>query len=567
MRGQSSGKYGVADTAPGERLGFDIGILGGRVVDGAGNPWYYADVGIEGRRIAKIGRVDRKECDRVIDAKGKYVCPGFIDIHTHSDITAILYPGCDSTIRQGVTTHLIGNCGESAAPLREPYVDLWMNYWGGWAGRMEAWKWRSFGEYLHFLEKRGVGHNIAALVGHSTVRTAAMGAERRAPTRKELGLMKELVEEAMRSGAFGMSTGLVYPPGCFAKTDEIIALAKVVAKYRGMYTSHIRGERETILEAIREAIRIGEEAGVRVEISHNCPKIGAWGWTGKTLGLVEKARERGIEVTVDNDVHTDLAPSLSSALPQYLHELRKEELLEHIRDPKNRRRIKREIIEDRLPAFGPSGLLKHGKFDRIFLLSVPRQKELEGRTIAQIARKRRQDPFETYFDLIVQEEDRIEAIFDYILEPDIRAVLAHPLVMVSSDCSTQSLERPPGEPVPYIPCAFGEYPGIFERYVRDEPVLTIQEAVRKMTSFPAQKIGLLDRGLLRPGMVADVTVIDLARIKDRATNLWPHRYPFENYPPRYPEGVPYVIVNGKVAVDGGEQTKTLAGEVIRHEWR
>ncbi|MEM2890918.1 MAG: D-aminoacylase [Thermoplasmata archaeon] len=548
-------------------MGFDIGILGGRIVDGAGNPWYYADLGVKGKRIAKIGRVDKRDCDRVIDAKGLYVCPGFIDIHTHSDITAILYPGCDSTIRQGVTTHLIGNCGESAAPLREPYVDLWMNYWGVWAGTMKDWKWRTFAEYLEFLEKRGVGHNIAALVGHSTVRTAVMGAERRAPTAKELKLMKELVEEAMRAGAFGMSTGLVYPPGCFAKTDEIIALAKVVAKYGGIYTSHIRGERETVLDAIREAIRIGEEAGVSVEISHNCPKIGAWGWTDKTLGLVEDARERGLEVTVDNDVHTDLAPNLSSALPQYLHELNKDALIQHLKDPKNRRRIKREIIEDKLPAFGPSGLLKHKRFDRIFLLDVPRQKGLEGKTIAQIARQRRQDPFETYFDLIIEEDDKIVAIFDYILESDIRALLVHPLVMVSSDCSTQSLDGVKDGKGPYIPCAYGEYPGIFERYVRDEPVLTIQEAVRKMTSFPAQKIGLLERGLLRPGMVADITVIDLARIKDRATNLWPHRYPFKNYPHRYPEGVPYVIVNGVVAVDGGEQTKARAGEVLRHDWR
>lgn len=548
-------------------MGFDIGILGGRVVDGAGNPWYYADLGIKGKRIAKVGRIDRKECDRTIDAKGKYVCPGFIDIHTHSDITAILYPGCDSTIRQGVTTHLIGNCGESAAPLREPYVELWMNYWGGWAGRMEAWKWRSFAEYLSFVEKRGVGHNIAALVGHSTVRTAVMGAERRAPTAKELGLMKDLVEEAMRAGAFGMSTGLVYPPGCFAKTDEIIALAKVVARYGGIYTSHIRGERETVLDAIKEAVRIGEAAGVSVEISHNCPKIGAWGWTKKTLGLVEAARKKGIEVTVDNDVHTDLAPSLSSALPQYLHELKKQDLLDHLKDPENRKRIKKEIIEDRLPAFGPSGLLKHNEFDRIFLLDVPRQKDLVGKTVAQVAKRRGKDPFEAYFDLIVEEEDRIVAIFDYILEEDIRAVLVHPLVMVSSDCSTQSLTGTKQEAPPYIPCAFGEYPGIFERYVRDEPVLTLQEAVRKMTSFPAQKIGLLDRGLLRPGMVADVTVIDLARIKDRATNLWPHKYPFKNYPHKYPEGVPYVIVNGNVAVDEGEQTKALAGEVIRHDWR
>lgn len=544
----------------------DIGILGGRIVDGAGNPWYIGDIGVAGKKIAKMGKIDKSECRRTIDARGLYVCPGFIDIHTHSDITVLIYPGCDSTLRQGVTTHLIGNCGSSAAPMREPYVDLWKTYWGDWAGTFDKDEWRTFGEYLKVLERSGVGHNIAALVGHGAVRTATLGAERRAPNPKELKLMKGLVDEAMRSGAFGLSTGLVYPPGSFAKTDEIVELCKVVAKYGGMYTSHIRGERETIADAIKEAIMIGERSGVRVQISHNCPKIGAWGRTKETLGLVEKARKRGLDVTVDNDVHTDLAPALSGALPQYLAELKKKDMLEHIKSKSNRERIKREIIEDRLPAFGPSGLLKHGLFDRIFIMHCPKQKKLEGKTIDQVARERRKDTFETYFDLMVEENDDIIAIFDYISEDDIKKLLVHPLVMVSSDCATWATHGPLTDPPPYEPCAFGEYPGILERYVRDEELLTMQEAIRKMTSFPAQRIGLLDRGLLRPGMKADITMIDLDKIKDRATNLWPHEYPFKNYPHRYPDGIPFVIVNGTVAVDKSMQTKALAGEVLRHKW-
>jgi N-acyl-D-amino-acid deacylase len=536
-------------------------------VDGAGNPWYVADIGLSGKKIAKIGTLDRKDCKRTIVAAGLYVCPGFIDIHTHSDITALVFPGCDSTLRQGVTTHLVGNCGLSAAPLKDPYVDVWKNFWGGWSGTMDIWNWRSFGEYMKELGRRGLGHNIATLVGHSTVRTAIIGGARRAPNSKELSRMKELVRDAMKQGAFGMSTGLVYPPGCFAKTREIIELCKVVAEFDGLYTSHIRGERETILGAIREAITIGQRSGVSVQISHNCPKVGAWGTADQTLGLVEEARRNGIDVTVDNDVHTDLAPSLSEDLPQYLHELSTADRIEHLRNKVNRKRIKREIIEDKFPAAGHAGLLKHGHFDRIFLMHVPGQKRLEGRTIQDVATQRRKDPFDVYFDLIVETEDKTEAIFDYILEEDVRKLLVHPIVMISSDCSTRSLEGPASNPRLYRPCAFGEYPGIFERYVRDEPILTIQEAVRKMTSYPAQRIGLYDRGLLRPGMMADITTIDLSKIKDRATNLWPHKYPFENYPHRYPDGVPYVIVNGHVAVDDGRQTKVLAGEVLRHEWR
>ncbi len=543
---------------------FDLGILNGRVVDGAGNPWYYGDLGIVGKRIAKIGKVERKDCRETIDAKGMFVCPGFIDIHTHSDLTALVFPGCDSTLRQGVTTHLIGNCGLGIAPLREPYLDLAKTYWGEWAGSEIDFTWRTFGEYLRTLEKKGIGHNMAALVGHGAVRTAVLGAERRAPKSAELKLMKDLVDEAMRAGAFGMSTGLVYPPGSFAKTDEIVELCKVVAKYGGMYASHIRGERETIAEAIKEAIQIGQRSGVRVQISHNCPKYGAWGRTKETLGLVEAARRKGFDVTIDNDMHTDLAVRLGHALPQYLHELSKQEILELMRSSADRKRIRGEIIEDRLPAWGPSGLLKHGRFDRMFLLHCPKDPKLVGKTVAKIAEMRGKNPFETYFDLILEHEDEIVAIFDYISEDDVAALMKDPNMMISSDCATWSEKGPMTDPPPYIPCAFGEYPGILQRYVRDEPITTLQDMIRRMTSFPAQKIGLFDRGVLRPGMRADIAIIDLPRLKDRATNRWPHEFPYENWPHRYPEGIPYVIVNGTVAVDKGKQKKVLAGEVIRY---
>ena len=543
---------------------FDLGILNGRVVDGAGNPWYYGDLGVVGKKIAKIGSVERKDCGQTIDAKGMYVCPGFIDIHTHSDLTALVFPGCDSTLRQGVTTHLIGNCGLGIAPLREPYLDMAKTYWGEWAGSEIEFTWRTFGEYLRTLEKKGVGHNIAALVGHGAIRTAVLGAERRAPKPAELKLMKELVDEAMRAGAFGMSTGLVYPPGSFAKTDEVVELCKVVAKYGGMYTSHIRGERETIAEAIKEAILIGQRSGVRVQISHNCPKYGAWGRTKETLGLVEDARKKGFEVTIDNDMHTDLAPKLAHALPQYLHELSKEDMLKLMRSAADRKRIRNEIIEDRVPAFGPSGLLKHGRFDRIFLLHCPKDPKLVGKTVAKVAEMRGKDPFETYFDLILEHDDEIVAIFDYISEDDVAALMMDPNMMISSDCATWSEKGPMTDPPPYMPCAFGEYPGILQRYVRDEPITTLQDMIRRMTSFPAQKIGVFDRGVLRPGMKADIAVIDMPRLKDRATNRWPHEFPYENWPHRYPEGIPYVIVNGTVAVDKGKQKKVLAGEVIRY---
>jgi len=539
---------------------YDIGIVGGRVVDGSGNPWYRGDLAVRGDSIARIGRVDPQECKKVVDASGCYVCPGFVDIHTHSDTSVFRYPGCDSTLRQGVTTHLAGNCGDSGAPVRRPHDRRWREY----MEIPEDQSWESFEEYLRAVEGLSLGHNIATLVGHNAVRTAVIGPDERAPDAAELEDMCSLVDEAMRAGAYGLSTGLVYPPGCFADTDEIVALAKVAASHGGMYASHIRGERETILEAISEAIDIGRRSGARVQISHNCPKVGASGRTRETLGLVERAREEGLDVTIDNDVHTDFGPRLAQALPQYLHKLPTAELMKMLKEEEFRERVKREIVEDKLPAPGYGGLLRHGLFDRIFLLSVPGEKPLEGKTVADVARARGRAPLDTYLDLLVETEDRARTICDYIDEEDIRALLAHPLMMVSSDCATRSVDAP-GEPGDvYEPCAFGEYPGILERYVREEKLITIEEAVRKMTSFPAQKIGLFDRGLLRPGMKADIAVVDLGRVRDRATNRWPHEYPFENYPHQYPDGIPHVIVNGGVAVEDGEQTLVGTGAVLRH---
>ncbi|HEX9908923.1 MAG TPA: D-aminoacylase [Thermoplasmata archaeon] len=542
-------------------MSYDLGILNGRIVDGSGNPWYYGDIGIVGKKIERIGRVGRAECRRAIDARNLYVCPGFIDIHTHSDLTPFDHPGCDSTLRQGVTTHLNGNCGDSPAPLKGPGAAAWRKH----TRMRDEWDWTSFGEYLRALESLRLGHHIGTLVGHNTVRAMAMGWQRREPNAKELRFMKDLVEQSMLDGAFGLSTGLVYPVGCFAKTDEIVELCKVVARYGGMYASHIRGERETIMKAIKEAIEIGRRSGARVQISHNCPKQGASGRTKESLGLVEKARGEGLEVTIDNDVHTDFGPTLGHALPPYLHELDKAELARLLADPKVRAKVRKEMIDDKLPAPGYGGLYKHGLFNRIFILYAPGLKGLEGKTLAQLAKARRKDSWDVYFDLIIESKDTIVTLCDYIEEKDIRALMVHPLMMFSSDCAACALTGSEKDRAEYSPCSYGEYPGIFERYVRDEPVLSIQEAVRKMTSFPAQKIGLYDRGLLRPGMVADIAAIDLSRIKDNATNLWPHKYPFVNFPPRYPEGIPYVVVAGQLAVDRGRQTKVRAGEVLRQK--
>jgi len=542
----------------------DIVLAHGRIVDGCGNPWFRGDVGIRAGRIARIAPPGTLAGQQVIDVGDRFVTPGFIDIHTHSDLTILVNRRAESAVRQGATTHILGNCGMSPAPLKEERRAEMENYWGRISEQPEVtWNWRTFGQYLGALETGGLAINVGSLAGHAALRMAVMGLAARAPTPAELEGMRELLAEALQAGAFGLSTGLVYPPGCFASTDEIVALCRVVARYHGLYASHIRGERETILDAVAEAIHIGREAGVPVQVSHNAPKFGAPCDATANLRLVEEARARGQDVTVDNDLHTDLGPPLTGGLPQDVQELPVAEIVALLRDPDSRRRIREDIVLDRRPAFGPAGLLKHGQWQRITILRAPHSPHAVGQTVATLARERGQEPFDTYLDLIVENGHDAEAIFDYIDEANIRILLRHPAAMICSDGQVSALYGFLNDPQTYCPCSYGEFPGVLERYVRDEAVLTLEEAVRKMTSFPAQRLGLTDRGVLRPGAWADVVVFDLARIRDRATNLYPHTYPFENYPHRYPEGIDYVFVNGVLVVEGERHTGALPGQVLR----
>ena len=542
----------------------DLVIANGRIVDGCGNPWYYGDVAVRGDRIAAIGAAGALRGRAVVDAGGRYVAPGFVDPHTHSDISILQHPRADSVVRQGVTTHVTGNCGMSPAPLSAAHRDEALHNWAHyWDISGVAWDWTSFRQYLKALELAGGAINIAPLVGHGALRLAVMGLADRPATVKELARMERLLDAALRAGAHGLSTGLVYPPGCYAGTDELVRLCRVVGRYQAMYTTHIRGERETILEAVAEALAIGRECGVAVEVSHNAPKWGAREDAGANLALIEEARRDGLDVTTDNDVHTDLAPRLSRALPQPVLDLGHEALMALLGDPGERDDLRRAIADDVLPGAGYTGLVRHGRFERIVILHAGRHPELRGRSVADIAADRGSAPLDTYLDLIVEEDDQIVGIFDYVDERDIRALLRSPLAMVSSD----GLVMPPVEtlddPALYWPCSYGEYPGVLERYVRDEPVLRLEEAIRKMTSFPAQRFGLLDRGVLRPGLRADVVVFDLDKVRDRATNLYPHAYPFENIPHRHPEGLDWVLVNGEPVIAEGEHTGALPGRVLR----
>ncbi len=543
-------------------MSYDILIINGKVVDGTGNPWFKADIAIQKGKIVGLGRLNKREAKKVLDAEGCYVSPGFIDIHSHSDLTLLIIPGADSRIRQGITTEVIGNCGVSLAPISEKYYGLLKKYYGE-LGRGISWDWHSLGEYLNTLEKQGIALNVGQLIGHGTLRMSIMGHEKRLATEKELDEMKNLVAESMEAGAFGMSTGLVYPPGCYSNTEELVELCKVVAQYGGIYTSHIRGERENIVEALKEAIKIGEKAGIPVQVSHNCPRYGAWHRLNETLPLYDAARTKGIEVTLDNDAHTDVGTYLWKTLPQWVYEKEIEEVIAIIKDPENRERVKGEIVEDKLPGFGPVGLLKHNRWDRIVIYQCKKNISFVGKTIKEIAEERKESPWDCFFNLILEEKGDIQAIFEQKSLDDIRTLLRYPLMMISSDGYSLSKEGILAKDALYSPSSFGEYPYILQRFVREEKFLTLWEAIRKMTSFPAQKLGLWNRGIIRRGMWADLVIFNLEKIKDKSTNLYPHSYPFKNYPHDYPEGIEYVLVNGEIALENGKQTGILPGKILR----
>lgn len=532
---------------------YDILVKNGKVVDGTGNPWFKADIGIKNGRIADVGTLT-SNAEKVIDASNMVVCPGFIDMHSHSDLELLINNYAESKVRQGVTTEVIGNCGVSGAPLNDelkgnfrkenPILDE--------AGL--ALNWSTMEEYFKTLEKGGLSVNVAALVGHANVRVCVMGYENRPPTKKELEEMKKVTEESVKAGAFGLSTGLIYPPSSYADTSEIIELAKVVAKYDGIYASHIRGEdAPRLIESVREAIKIGESAGVSVQISHHKAhgKL-AWGKVNTTLRMIEEARERGVQVTCDVYPYTAASFGLSALLPPEAHEGGIPKMIERLKNSKWRKRIRKEMIEG-LPKW-PSPFLTAG-WDSIMIAFSSRHPEYEGRMISEICSSLNVDPFDFVFNLLIEEEASVQVVRFTMREGDVCTVLSHPVSMVGSDasiCATYGFLSK-GKPHPR---AYGTFPRVFKRYVNELGVLRLEEAVRKMTSFPACKLKLFDRGVIRASMWADLVVFDLKEISDEATYADPHKYP---------KGIEYVIVNGEIVIEKGKHRKVLPGKVLRHK--
>ncbi|TFH12015.1 D-aminoacylase [Candidatus Bathyarchaeota archaeon] len=535
---------------------FDILIRNGRVIDGAGNPWYRADIGVKDSKIYAIGKLGKADAKKTIDASGHFVSPGFIDAHSHSDFNTLVYRDMENIIHQGITTVVAGQCGSSPAPVSdliraEAQRSLDSELPQGIKLKIS---WSSFDDYLKEEKKQGLGANVAHMVGHGAIRAAAIGYAARAPTADELEKMREYTAEAMKSGAYGISTGLIYPPGIYAKTDEIIEVAKVAAQYGGIYDSHIRGEGKTLMMALEEALEIGYKAKIPVQISHH--KIASrtlWGSSVQTMQMFEEAREKGLDVTVDQYPYKAGSTSLMTLLPPWVHDGGREKALERLRDPQLRARMKKEIEEG---IEGWENFAGELGWENVFVTSVitDANKPVEGMNMTEIKKHRgAKDEFTALYELLLEEEGAPGMVIFYGDEEDVKRIMKHPLHMVGTDAGCCTIEGPFCKGKPH-PRHYGTYPKILGKYVREEKTITWQEAVRKMTSFPAQRFGILDRGLLRPGMWADITVFNPETVIDRATYKDPHNFP---------AGIPYVIVNGEITISEGKYSKSRAGTTLR----
>jgi N-acyl-D-amino-acid deacylase len=531
-------------------MAWSLLIRNGSVMDGTGAAARPADVALDGDRIAAIGPGLRGEAARVIDAAGHVVAPGFIDAHSHSDLFYFACPSAESKVRQGVTTEVVGMCSFSQAPLRPGQEEI-VRGWAGGIGATLDLRWETFAQYLDALAAVRPAVNIAHLAGHGALRIAAMGFENRLAGAADLKAMERLLGEAMDAGAFGFSTGLVYAPSAYSDTAELIALAKSMQPRNGLYFSHIRGESSMLLDSIAEAIRIGEEGGVGVQISHvkasgkeNWPKIDA------ALRMIEDGKTRGVDVLGDVYPYNAGSTKLDNLMPAWAHDGGLAKLLERLSDRATRRKIAEECLIDgeRWGTVSQGGI----GFDQIFIASCKRR-ELEGLNLAQIARQSGIAPVDTLMNLLLEQKCTVGMVSFSQSIDNVAKVIQHPSLMIGSD-SIPLFEGDADKPGKPHPRTYGTFPRVLGEYARDRGLISMETAVHKMTGMAAQRMRLKDRGLLREGFAADVTVFDPATVKDESTYPEPHRYP---------TGIPYVIVNGAVVVDNNRMSAERAGRILR----
>ena len=533
-------------------LDYDVIIKNGKIIDGSGNPWVSGDIGIRGERIAAIGHLDpAAHARRVIDAVGLVVSPGFIDMLGQSEFALLIDNRSLSKLSQGITTEITGEGGSIAPQNKLTLAALQPDLEQEYHLKID---WTTLAGYFDRLEKNGTPLNIGTYVGAAQVREAVIGEEDRAPTPEELERMKSLVAEAMQQGAFGLSTALIYPPGHYAKTEELIELAKVASQYGGIYGTHMRSEGQTEIAAINEALRIGREAGLPVEIFH-LKVVGQarWGSMPKIVAMIQSARDAGQDVSANMYPYVAGGTALASSLPPWVADGGTEKLLQRLHDATIREKIKKEMATEHtewenlyLGSGGASGVLVSG-------IVNPDLKKFDGQTLAQIAAAQKKDPLDALFDLVIDDKARSGAIYFIANEDDLKFGLQQPWTSLCLDAGELSLDGPLFEPHTH-PRAFGAMPRFLGHYVRDEHLLSLEQGVRKMTSLPAQREHLAGRGLLRQDFFADITIFDPATVRDRGT--------YQN-PAQLSEGIKYVFVDGQLEYEDGHLTEAKAGKVLR----
>ena len=531
---------------------FDLVITNGHIIDGTGSPWYSGDIGVRDGKIAAIGNLAASARTRTIDAHGMVVAPGFIDMLGQSELTILVDPRLPSKIYQGITTEITGE-GNSAAPINDAMIKAdRLSY----AHYRITPDWRSFRDYFARLEKQGMGINLASYVGATSVRRMVLGDDDKQPTPEQIEQMKELVRQAMRDGAVGVSSSLEYAPAPYAKTEELIALAGEASKFGGIYATHMRGESNAVLESIDEAVRIGREAHIPVEIWHI--KVAGkqnWGRMPEVVAKIDAARSAGADITADTYAYTAWFNSLSAFIPPWAHDGGDAKLIERLKDPATRARIRKDLLTpsntwdnewQEIP--GPEAIL-------IGIVQNPKLLPLQGKNLAEVAKLWSKGPMDALFDLLIEDNAFTGVAVFGMSEPDVVLALRQPWVSIDNDSSGASPEGLLGQEHPH-PRGYGTFPRILRKYVREEKKLTLEGAIRKFSALPAQRLRLTDRGVLKTGMWADVVVFDPATIHDVAT--------FEN-PNQLAQGMEYVLVNGEPVIDEGKMTGKLPGKVLRGE--
>jgi N-acyl-D-amino-acid deacylase len=537
---------------------FDLIIQNGKVVDGSGRRGYPADVGLKNGFITDISFQLKAEAKEIINAAGCVVSPGFIDMHSHSDFRLLVHPEAESRVRQGVTTELVGNCGGSPAPVPVERLKEFMQYMIGLGSLYQKalpaadWKWRTLALFYEELGKNGIAVNVAPLVGHSTLRCAVMGYEGRPPSSDELKHLKRLLEEELDQGAFGLSSGLIYHPGAFADRDELAELAKVVRSYDGIYNIHIRSEGKYLLEAIDEATYVAEKSGVSLEISHlKCEMPANWGKASTALERINHARDKGHHLDFDQYPYQAYQCGLLEIFPAWAKKNGTSRMITVLRDENLRQKVIRDMTQ---PPYDWDNPMDGMTWDQIRLVGFSQEKNriLDGMTVARIARQQETAPHEAVLRLFEEEQGSLYMIVFSMNAQEVVEIMQHPEGMIGSDGCASAPYGLTGEAKVH-PRFYGTFPRVLGHYVREKQVLSLEEAVRKMTYLPARKLQLKDRGLLKKGYQADMVVFDESQITDTAT--------FEN-PHQYPLGIHHVLVNGQRVISDGEHTGRLPGKIL-----